>query len=323
MPKSLCRLNRNRSVRRPLLFPLVGIVGIQLLFGAFSNVEAQEANNPSLEVVLAELRRLVSEDRWSDALRFTRRTSGSVSGFEWDYFAPYIYAAATRMDDEPQQKKGRAEAAVMLGLFEKAMDNYKFWASLSKSEHDRRSAHSGLAKCAWAAACAAVREGDYGAASQHLDIMRDYGQTWLAEEGVKKGSLVRKLMEEPNSVAAKAQPHETQRHIMDTSDSRQVAIVRLGRHYQDKGEYAKALEYFRVWAPQSWCGNCAAQFAYERDLYIAQCLVALGNAEQALRENLMPHSPQAVQSSPRTRDQRRDTRATKLGLVRDRVVAGG
>jgi len=431
-PKSLCRLNRNRGVRRPLLFPLVGIIGIQLLFGAFSDVEAQEANNPSLEVVLAELRRLVSEDRWSDALQFTRRTSGSMSGFEWNYFAPYIHAAATRMDDEPQQKEGRAEAAAMLGLFEKAMDNYKLWASLSKSEHDRRSAHSGLAKCAWAAACAAVREGDYGAASRHLDIMRDYGQTWIAEEGTKKGSLVRKLMEEPNSVAvriefadgfwianppalgvghagarqllidtlkltpppdqrlqlyeliqqhsfamadtataldftericadfaarpddcdkalfklaqhytaqkhpdkavetlhrilrlhprgkqagmahlglseifaakqdeakmlahleqaAKAQPHETQRHIMDTSDSRQVAIVRLGRHYQDRKEYAKALEYFRAWAPQSWCGNCAAQFAYERDLYIAQCLVALGNAELALRENLMPH----------------------------------
>jgi len=49
----------------------VGIIGIQLLFGAFSDVEAQEANNPSLEVVLAELRRLVSEDRWSDALQFT------------------------------------------------------------------------------------------------------------------------------------------------------------------------------------------------------------------------------------------------------------
>jgi len=288
------------------------------------------------------------------------------------------------------------------------------------------------ALCAWRAAQTAVREGTYDAAGRYLDVMRDFGQTWVSEEGGKKGSLVRKLMAESNSVpvriefangfwianppalgvshsearqfladtlkltttpdqrlqlyqllqqhsfaisdtpmavdyaericadfpekpdacdqalfalaqhhtaqgqpkkatetlqriltlhpasrlagmvhlglsevfasiqdearmlthlelAAKMPPNETRRSIMDESDTRQVAIVRLGQHYQGKKDFTKALEYFRAWQPRSWCGNGQAQFAYERDLYIAQSLVALGNAEQALSENLMPH----------------------------------
>lgn len=90
-------------------------------------------------------------------------------------------------------------------------------------------------------------------------------------------------------LAANMPPKETHRSIMDSSDTRQVAVVRLGQHYQARNDFGKALECFRAWQPRSWCGNGQAQFAYERDLYIAQCLVNLGKSDQALKENLMPH----------------------------------
>lgn len=41
-------------------------------------------------------------------------------------------------------------------------------------------------------------------------------------------------------------PKETHRNIIDSSDNRQVALVRLGKYYQGKNEFAKALEYFRA-----------------------------------------------------------------------------
>lgn len=81
----------------------------------------------------------------------------------------------------------------------------------------------------------------------------------------------------------------TNRGIMDTSDTRQVAHVRLGKYYQAKRNYEEALKYFTAWQPRSWCGNGQAQSKYERDLYIAESLLGLGREDEALDKHLMPH----------------------------------
>jgi hypothetical protein len=90
--------------------------------------------------------------------------------------------------------------------------------------------------------------------------------------------------------AAAADPVQpTNRNIMDASDTRQTALQRLGQYYQRSGDPKTALIYYSRWRPGSWCGTCAAQMAYERDLFMAQCLVALNRNEEALAKHLMPH----------------------------------
>lgn len=82
---------------------------------------------------------------------------------------------------------------------------------------------------------------------------------------------------------------DTRRNLMDGDNTRQVAIVRLAQYHMTKKSHDVALNYLRQWSPSSWCGNCGEQFRYERDLMIAQCQVALGREDVALRENLMPY----------------------------------
>jgi len=89
--------------------------------------------------------------------------------------------------------------------------------------------------------------------------------------------------------AARAPAAPTNRNIMDTSDTAQTALIRLAQHYQAKREYEKALDYFSRWKVSSWCGTCATQLEYQRDLYIAECLVGLGRPDEALRKHLMPY----------------------------------
>lgn len=72
-------------------------------------------------------------------------------------------------------------------------------------------------------------------------------------------------------LAAKAPPIATNRGIMDTYDTQQVAIVRLGKHYQEKKEFPTALKYFTSWRPSSWCGTCLMQMKQERAANIKAC----------------------------------------------------
>lgn len=79
------------------------------------------------------------------------------------------------------------------------------------------------------------------------------------------------------------------RHLMDTRDSRQRAVMTLGDHFLSRKDYQRALPYFRAWEPTSFCGNCAASLSSQRDLRIAECLVGLGQPDEALNGHLMPH----------------------------------
>lgn len=81
----------------------------------------------------------------------------------------------------------------------------------------------------------------------------------------------------------------TRRGIMDTSSTRQIALVRLGQHHLAGGRPQVALDYFAAWSPQSTCGNGAAEVRWARDLYQARCLVALGKWQKALQKHLVPH----------------------------------
>jgi len=116
-------------------------------------------------------------------------------------------------------------------------------------------------------------------ARAHLELAEIY------EKLNDEGEMVRHL-----ESAAHAPPRATNHSVMDMSDTEQTAVVRLGQYYQHKGDAARALDYFRAWTPGSGgCGNCMAEFAWERDLYISQSLISLGRTNEALQQHLLPH----------------------------------
>ncbi len=84
--------------------------------------------------------------------------------------------------------------------------------------------------------------------------------------------------------ALKAPATPTGRNLMDTLDTRQEAFIRLARHYRDKGDFKKALDYFTRWEPQSWCGNCRASMEAEREQEIILCQLRLSNHTSAIRD---------------------------------------
>lgn len=59
---------------------------------------------------------------------------------------------------------------------------------------------SDKAMCAWQAAKEAVRLKAYDKAAGYLVIMRDFGQSWIGENGDLQGKLLKKLMDAPASI---------------------------------------------------------------------------------------------------------------------------
>jgi hypothetical protein len=77
----------------------------------------------------------------------------------------------------------------------------------------------------------------------------------------------------------------TGRNATDMHDTRQEAFIRLARHYRDKGDFKKALDYYTRWEPQSSCGNCQASMKAEREQEIMLCRVYLGDHVAVIRES--------------------------------------
>lgn len=89
-------------------------------------------------------------------------------------------------------------------------------------------------------------------------------------------------------MASEAPAEEISRHVMEASDSRQMAVTRLAKHYESVGDYTRALNYYLVWQPTSWCGTCAQQMISNREAIIAECMARLGDNETTLRGATLP-----------------------------------
>lgn len=86
--------------------------------------------------------------------------------------------------------------------------------------------------------------------------------------------------------AVKVKPFPTDRNLRDTRDTRQEAILRLARYYQDKRDFKKALEYYTRWEPRSWCGTCRASMMARRKREMALCQMQLGEHAAVIRDRL-------------------------------------
>jgi hypothetical protein len=84
--------------------------------------------------------------------------------------------------------------------------------------------------------------------------------------------------------ALKTKATPTARNLMDTLDTRQEAIMRLARHYQNRGHFEKAHECYVLWKPESWCGTCQYELMSERWRQIAQCQLRMGDNLGFVRE---------------------------------------
>jgi hypothetical protein len=107
----------------------------------------------------------------------------------------------------------------------------------------------------------------------------------LSEVASKRGDERAMLGYLEEALTVKAAP--TGRNLMDTLDTRQEAFVRLGRHYRDKGDFNKALDYFTRWEPHSSCGTCQVSMQTERGREITVCKLHLGDHASVIRDALL------------------------------------
>src|SRR6185436_8258558 len=87
-------------------------------------------------------------------------------------------------------------------------------------------------------------------------------------------------------IAAREPGTETERNIMDTSDTRQEAIKKIGRYHLQKADYNKARDAFTRWKPSSWCGTCLMSMQAQRQHLILVCRLHLGEHAAVARELL-------------------------------------
>jgi hypothetical protein len=155
------------------------------------------------EKLLAEIKKLVAAEDWKAAHELLKKHPGhhaKPACVEWNYLSSYLQDAATYPDDNKSQKRGRAKAAKMLGLYDLAMKQYELQLALAEDNQGRCEARHGKAISAWWAAIDAVAGGQHQRAVALLDVMLDSGDTWVREAGQAKGELVRKLAAAPESV---------------------------------------------------------------------------------------------------------------------------
>lgn len=68
-------------------------------------------------------------------------------------------------------------------------------------------------------------------------------------------------------------------NLMDTDNTRSVALQRLAALHQSKGDYLQAFKLWRMWQPQSFCGNCLDAMLKTRAANLKECLLQLDDHE--------------------------------------------
>ncbi len=146
-------------------------------------------------------------------------------------------------------------------------------------------------EAAWYYACFHVQHDRLDEAQALLLSLKRSGREngWVSKAVLGLSEVARKRGDERAMIgyleeAIKMLPAATERNLMDTLDTCQEAFIRLARHYRDKGDFKKALDYFTRWEPQSWCGSCLESMEAERKREIAWCQLRLGDHGAVVRD---------------------------------------
>jgi len=81
-------------------------------------------------------------------------------------------------------------------------------------------------------------------------------------------------------------PTDAAAELHTTLDAARLGLAGL---MEAAGRPGDALELYRKWTAWTGCGNCSEFSNAERSLHEARCLVAMGQAEEAISEHLLPH----------------------------------
>jgi len=148
-------------------------------------------------------------------------------------------------------------------------------------------------EAAWRQGCFHYRRGRLDKAQDMLLALKRSGRQnrWVSLSVLGLSEVAQKRGDERAMLgyleeAIKTPPAATARNIMDTLDTRQEATIRMARHYRDKGDFKKALDYFTRWEPKSWCGTCLMQMRADRDRQIALCRLQLGDHASVIGDSL-------------------------------------
>jgi tetratricopeptide (TPR) repeat protein len=82
--------------------------------------------------------------------------------------------------------------------------------------------------------------------------------------------------------AISARPNDTHRDVMDADSTANIAVERLARVHEARGEWRQSLALYDGWQPRSWCGNELGEYQTERTVGRARALFHLGHQREAL-----------------------------------------
>jgi hypothetical protein len=137
------------------------------------------------------------------------------------------------------------------------------------------------------------------------EVIRDYADTPVASRamlGLSEVLAARKdAVQERIWLLRCAQLEHTDptnRDLMDTDNTRSVAMQRLATGYERDGQWAEALRWWTQWSPRSWCGTCAVAMQARRHRRLALCYLHLGEHEAAVDELFLAFEDGSMDESP-------------------------
>jgi len=137
-----------------------------------------------------------------------------------------------------------------------------------------------------------------------LKILKEYPDTTTASRamvGLAEVYAKRKDVEQEIEWLRKCVDFEktepTATNIMDTDNTRSVAIQRLAARMEDRGQWKEALALWTAWQPRSWCGTCKAQMQSQRTAHLVQCHGRLGSHAAAAQEAWSATTSGSISSS--------------------------
>ena len=100
----------------------------------------------------------------------------------------------------------------------------------------------------------------------------------LYEEAGRDDEVIQSMLEK----AIEVSPDNTHRNLMDSGNTRNIAVRRLAKRSEARGDWKRAHELYSDWRPYSWCGNGLISLYHYRAAKIANAESRMGLVDEAL-----------------------------------------
>lgn len=198
-------------------------------------------------------------------------------------------ATAARVYEKFPETRFAAESRVLAASIHQESAPDKAVEFVRRLQKQGKAQRDGLDRALFQSATAYFQKKDYDTSIKLLlEVVNDYGDTstasramlGLAETYQAQGNKD-KTKEWLGRCAAFEKTESMGRSIMDTDNTRAVAIQRLALVHEAEGQWREAMQWWEKWQPQSWCGTCAREMRAEKLDHINRCQLRLGEHKKA------------------------------------------